>query len=122
MPKSDRNPLVHGSNLEQKENHRTKYRDVASKQYLSEIRTEYDKWRFANLELVGLTSTPTAQDDAIIAIYLESNYNSSIVTKPPSVNCMTISCSSSKAVPNRGSRPVASTFTFRSSPFQIMVA
>jgi hypothetical protein len=41
MPKSDRNPLVHGSNLEQKENHRTKYRDVESKKYLSEIRTEY---------------------------------------------------------------------------------
>ena len=43
MPKSERNPLVHGSNLEQKENHRTKYRDVESKKYLSEIRTEYDK-------------------------------------------------------------------------------
>lgn len=67
MPKSDRNPLVHGSNLEQKENHRTKYRDVESKKYLTEIRTEYDTWRSANLELVGPTSTPTDQDDAIIA-------------------------------------------------------
>jgi hypothetical protein len=27
MSTSDRNPLVHGSNLEQKESHRTKYRD-----------------------------------------------------------------------------------------------
>jgi hypothetical protein len=59
MPKSDRNPLVHGSNLEQKENHRTKYRDVESKKYLSEIKTEYDKWRSANFQLVGPTSTPT---------------------------------------------------------------
>ncbi|MEH1988172.1 Bpu10I family restriction endonuclease [Nostoc sp.] len=71
MPKSDRNPLVHGSNLEQKENHRTKYRDVDSKKYLTEIRTEYDKWRSANLELVGPTSRPTEQDDAIIATRVE---------------------------------------------------
>ncbi|MEH2284689.1 MAG: Bpu10I family restriction endonuclease [Nostoc sp.] len=71
MPKSDRNPLVHGSNLEQKENHRTKYRDVDSKKYLTEIRTEYNKWRSANLELVGPTSTPTAQDDATIATRVE---------------------------------------------------
>ncbi len=67
MPKSDRNPLVHGSNLEQKENHRTKYRNVESKKYLSEIRTEYDKWGSANLQLVGSTSTPTDEDNAIIA-------------------------------------------------------
>ncbi|MEH1794231.1 MULTISPECIES: Bpu10I family restriction endonuclease [unclassified Nostoc] len=71
MPKSDRNPLVHGSNLEQKENHRTKYRDVESKKYLSEIRYEYDNWRSANLELVGPISIPTAQDDTIIATRVE---------------------------------------------------
>ncbi|MEH2224945.1 Bpu10I family restriction endonuclease [Nostoc sp.] len=71
MPKSDRNPLVHGSNLEQKENHRTKYRDADSKKYLGEIRTEYDKWCSANLELVGPTSTPTAEDDAIIVTRVE---------------------------------------------------
>ncbi|MEH2384792.1 MAG: Bpu10I family restriction endonuclease [Nostoc sp.] len=71
MPKSDRNPLVHGSNLEQKENHRTKYRDVESKKYLTEIRTEYDNWRSANLQLVGPRSTPTPQDDTIIATRVE---------------------------------------------------
>lgn len=66
MPTSDRNPLVHGSNLEQKENHRTKYRDVESRKYLNEIRTEYDKWHSANLQLVGPTSTATDEDNAII--------------------------------------------------------
>ncbi|MEH1901998.1 MAG: hypothetical protein V7L04_11435 [Nostoc sp.] len=71
MAKSDRNALVHGSNLEQKENHRTKYRDIESKKYLTEIRTEYDKCCSTNLELVGTTSTPTAQDDATIATRVE---------------------------------------------------
>ncbi|GBE90825.1 Bpu10I family restriction endonuclease [Nostoc cycadae] len=67
MPTSDRNPLVHGSNLEQKENHRKKYRDPESKRYLTEIRTEYNNWHSANLQLVGPTSKLTEQDDAIIA-------------------------------------------------------
>lgn len=67
MPTTDRNPLVHGSNLEQKENHRTKYRDADSRRYLSEIRTDYDKWHIANMQLVGPTSKATDQDDAIIA-------------------------------------------------------
>lgn len=71
MPKSDRNPLVHGSNLEQKENHRTKYRDIESKKYLDEIRNEYDQWHSANLKLVGPIPTFTDQDDAIIAIRVE---------------------------------------------------
>jgi Bpu10I restriction endonuclease len=71
MPKSDRNPLVHGSNLEQKENHGKKYRDGNSKKYLSEIRLEYDKWQSANLQLIGPTSTPTDEDNAIIARRVE---------------------------------------------------
>jgi Bpu10I restriction endonuclease len=71
MPTTDRNPLVHRSNLEQKENHRTKYRDVESKKYLSEIRNEYDKWYSANLQLIGPTSTATEKDDAIIARRVE---------------------------------------------------
>ncbi|MBD2384980.1 Bpu10I family restriction endonuclease [Cylindrospermum sp. FACHB-282] len=71
MSRSDRNPLVHGSNLEQKEKHRTKYRDIDSRKYLSEIRTEYDKWHLANLQLIGPTSTPTIQDDEIIAKRVE---------------------------------------------------
>ncbi|MBD2597336.1 Bpu10I family restriction endonuclease [Nostoc spongiaeforme FACHB-130] len=71
MPKTDRNPLVHASNLEQKENHRTEYRDTDSRRYLSEIRTEYDKWHTANLELVGPTSEFTERDDEIIAKRVE---------------------------------------------------
>ncbi len=56
MPTSDRNPLVLGSNLEQKEAHRTKYRDSDSKKYLKEIKAEYDKWHSDNIKLVGPTS------------------------------------------------------------------
>lgn len=66
MPASSRNPLVHGSNLEQKESHRTKYRDADSKRYLSEIRVEYNKWKLANSQLVGPTATPTNKDDEVI--------------------------------------------------------
>ncbi|WP_017318329.1 Bpu10I family restriction endonuclease [Mastigocladopsis repens] len=71
MPTSDRNPLVHGSNLEQKENHRTKYRDAESRRYLSEIRSKYDKWHSANIQLVGPALTPTDQDDTIIGTRVE---------------------------------------------------
>jgi Bpu10I restriction endonuclease len=71
MPTTDRNPLVHGSNLEQKENHRTKYRDTDSKRYLSEIRVEYDKWHIANMQLLGPMSEITAHDDVIIARRVE---------------------------------------------------
>lgn len=71
MPTSDRNPLVHGSNLKQKENHRTKYRDSQSRQYLKEIRTEYDKWNSANVQLVGPTSNSTDEDELIIARRVE---------------------------------------------------
>ncbi len=35
--------FVHGNNLEQKENHKTKYRDAESRQYLLEIRLEYNQ-------------------------------------------------------------------------------
>ncbi|BAZ17251.1 restriction endonuclease [Calothrix sp. NIES-4071] len=71
MPTSDRNPLVHGSNLEQKEAHRTKYRDSDSKKYLKEIRAEYDKWHLDNMKLVGPTSTPTNDDDATLTKRVE---------------------------------------------------
>ncbi len=71
MSTNDRNPLVHGSNLEQKENHRTKYRDPDSIKYLREIRIEYDKWHTANMDLIGPTSKSTEQDDVIIARRVE---------------------------------------------------
>jgi hypothetical protein len=44
---------IHGHNLEQKENHKTKYRDTESRRYLREIRVKYNEWKFANEQLVG---------------------------------------------------------------------
>jgi hypothetical protein len=71
MPTIDRNPLVHGSNLEQKENHRKKYRDAESKKYLNEIRIKYNKWHTSNMQLVGPKSKVTEQDDSIIVKRVE---------------------------------------------------
>lgn len=45
--------LVHGRNLSQKENHGSKYLDELSRQYLSEIRSKYDKWHDENVQLSG---------------------------------------------------------------------
>lgn len=53
---------VHGNNLEQKESHLTKYRDVESRKYLSEIRVQYDAWKAANLALIGPSKEVTPQD------------------------------------------------------------
>lgn len=62
----DRNPLVHGSNLEQKEKHRTKYRSDELQRYLREIRIEYDEWYAKNMALTGPVSTPSEEDEDII--------------------------------------------------------
>jgi hypothetical protein len=43
--------FVHGDNLKQKESHKEKYTDQEAKQFLAEIRIEYDKWNKANEEL-----------------------------------------------------------------------
>ena len=40
--------FVHGDNLKQKESHKEKYTDQEAKNYLAEIRIEYDKWNKAN--------------------------------------------------------------------------
>jgi hypothetical protein len=45
--------FVHGSNLEQKETHQTKYGDREAIQYLQEIRVKYNEWKSKNLSLVG---------------------------------------------------------------------
>lgn len=58
--------LVHGSNLEQKENHPSKYRDDTSRRFLTEIRLEYDKWRDANATLTGPSSVPIESDKHLI--------------------------------------------------------
>ena len=58
--------FVHGSNLEQKENHRTKYRDEESRRYLMEIREKYNNWKRENTELVGPTKDIGENDNSII--------------------------------------------------------
>ena len=59
--------LVHGNNLEQKENHQTKYRDAESRRYLAEIRVRYDQWKAANEVLLGPVAEVSANDSATIA-------------------------------------------------------
>ena len=58
--------FVHGSNLQQKEQHPTKYRDEISVSYLREIRAMYDKWSADNQELIGPTSTKALDDFKVI--------------------------------------------------------
>ncbi len=58
--------LVHGSNLLQKENHKTKYRDTQSKEFLKQIRLRYDEWHKANIELRGPTKIFAPDDEEII--------------------------------------------------------
>lgn len=58
--------FVHGNNLEQKENHKTKYRDEKSRTYLAEIRERYNKWKSDNEELIGPTKTLVPNDDDTI--------------------------------------------------------
>lgn len=59
--------FVHGSNLEQKETHATKYRDEEAKRFLTEIRQRYDAWKAANLALVGPSKVETDQDGALLS-------------------------------------------------------
>lgn len=59
--------FVHGNNLEQKENHTSKYRDEESRRYLAEIRIRYDEWRQANEALVGPNIQVTEQDSQTVA-------------------------------------------------------
>ncbi|WP_229364890.1 Bpu10I family restriction endonuclease [Picosynechococcus sp. NKBG042902] len=68
--------FVHGNNLEQKENHRTKYRDRESKCYLAEIRSRYDKWKDNNENLVGPIKFHADNDDDILKkrVELLNNY------------------------------------------------
>lgn len=58
--------FVHGNNLEQKEEHRTKYRDAESRQYLAEIRVRYDHWKIENEALVGPVAVEAENDQEII--------------------------------------------------------
>jgi len=67
---------VHGDNLIQKENHKTKYLDADSRTYLAEIREKYDEWRKANEDLIGPLSESKEDDSEIIKqrVELFNNY------------------------------------------------
>lgn len=58
--------FVHGNNLEQKESHKTKYRDELSKRYLAQIRVQYNKWKSDNENLIGPLKTCSEEDDALL--------------------------------------------------------
>lgn len=57
---------VHGNNLSQKENHKSKYQDVESQQFLKEIRVKYDKWKRINEKLQKPLAGSTNQDAYIL--------------------------------------------------------
>ena len=57
---------VHGQNLEQKENQKTKYRDTESRRYLTEIRAKYNEWNLANEQLIGPLTETTNQDSELL--------------------------------------------------------
>lgn len=57
---------VHGNNLAEKINHKTKYGDANSKKYLNEIKEKYDTWKMKNLELKGPYLTNSENDLKII--------------------------------------------------------
>ncbi|MBI3585548.1 MAG: Bpu10I family restriction endonuclease [Ignavibacteriales bacterium] len=62
---------VHGDNLTQKEKLTAKYSDTTSKQYLKEIRKQYEIWRIANENLEGPHSAKAANDDGVLAQRME---------------------------------------------------
>jgi hypothetical protein len=64
--------FVHGDNLKQKEAHQTKYTDKKSRQYLSHIRVQYEKWKAENLALVGPLSSETIDEKEIVEKRIKS--------------------------------------------------
>ncbi|MCP4358436.1 MAG: Bpu10I family restriction endonuclease [Chloroflexi bacterium] len=72
--------LVHGSNISQKENHRTKYLDSQSRKFLAEIRVKYDQWHLANKNLEGPYSNLKPSDNEVVhqRVALLENYKSFI--------------------------------------------
>jgi hypothetical protein len=58
-----RDVFIHGKNLREKEEHRKKYKDAEARQYLTEIRAQYDEWHRENTELVGPGGRPSKDID-----------------------------------------------------------
>jgi Bpu10I restriction endonuclease len=63
--------FVHGNNLEQKENHQTKYRDADARRYLVDIRASYNGWKAANEALIGPVAVINPNDSQTIAQRVE---------------------------------------------------
>ena len=63
--------FVHGDNIAQKINDKAKYNDHTANTYLAEIKTEYEKWRAANLSLHGPFIEKTESDDEILKIRVD---------------------------------------------------
>jgi hypothetical protein len=57
---------VHGNNITQKIGDFKKYNDEVTNQYLSEIKIEYEKWKAANLSLIGPSVEATENDADIL--------------------------------------------------------
>ena len=57
---------VHGDNIEQKENHQTKYLDKESKRFLTEIREKYEIWKSKNESLKGPLKLKNSTDYEIV--------------------------------------------------------
>ncbi len=75
--------FVHGDNLNQKENHTTKYIDPECKKLLTEIREKYNEWKQLNLNLIGPKSLIDSSDEEIIIqrVKLFSDYKDFIDQK-----------------------------------------
>jgi len=57
---------IHGSNIKQKEAHKSKYMDEESKKFLQQIRERYDRWKKDNEDLRGPFLKKSAEDDTVI--------------------------------------------------------
>src|SRR5580700_309546 len=57
---------VHGANLLQKERGERKYADANAREFLAEIRVEYDQWKAANEKLKGPLRAQTEDDDEVV--------------------------------------------------------
>ncbi|RAM53267.1 MAG: Bpu10I family restriction endonuclease [Hapalosiphonaceae cyanobacterium JJU2] len=75
--------LVHGANISAKESHRKKYQDSDSKQYLAQIRHEYNHWHKQNMDLCGpgVNSCETDKDIVKQRVDLFENYKDFIDQK-----------------------------------------
>lgn len=63
---------VHGQNIAQKENPKSRYRDSESKQFLSEIRKKYDIWKNENEKIKGPCKIESSADEGLVRSRVQS--------------------------------------------------